>query len=78
MIALAVPVFGGLLLCGMTLCRLDAFESTELPALLQTGAHACQLLPEGVGQTTQQRLDLRRADLEFKETTRKQNHMLSA
>lgn len=53
----------------MTLCRLDAFESAELPALLQTGTHARQLLLKGVGQSAQQRLNLRRADLQLKTTT---------
>lgn len=60
----------------MTLCRLDAFESAELPALLQTGPHARQLLLKGVGQSTQQRLNLRRADLEF--TQKYNKHILKA
>lgn len=51
----------------MILCRLDAFKATELPALLQAGTHARQLLLKGVGQSSQQRLDLCRANLELKQ-----------
>ena len=44
----------------------DALEAAELPAFLQAGAHAAQLLSEGAGQPSQQGLHLRGADLEHK------------
>lgn len=47
----------------LSLCALDALEAAEVPAFLQTGSDASQLLSEGAGQPGEESLHLTGVDL---------------
>lgn len=49
---------------GRDLCALDALEAAEVPAFLQAGSDAGQLLSEGAGQPGEQSLHLGRVNLQ--------------